>query len=433
MVHLNRQSLVFVSAALVCPALMLAGVRAGEEMPSELIDYVKARDEAFRWELRSKSGQDGWTRFEVTLTSQAWQGTTWKHSLSVALPPPASGVADDAAMLFLGRDMGPGETLESAVRAAGIACITMDGIPNAGLFGLPEGQLMRHAERQYMATGDPAWMPLCPMVKSVARAMDAIGALTAVERPVPVKRFVLLGHSKRGVTAWLSAAADPRVIGIVPMGADLLNLPAQFAGWPRLRGILLADPEQTQREAGRRILTVMDPYNYRRNLAIPKLNVSGSNDPAYPTAGVNLFWNDMPDPKWLLYVPNRGHNEPSDPRTAPASYAFARAVASGKGLPQITATFEEPDGNGKATVRLRLTTSAPAASAQIWTAQAAGRDLHAARWESRLMSPAGANGRSFQAEVARPESACLGAFGEVTFRDDGRTYALTTAMHLSGP
>ena len=88
----------------------------------------------------------------------------------------------------------------------------------------------------------------------------------------------------------------------------------------------------------------MDPYNYRRNLAIPKLNVSGSNDPAYPTAGVNLFWDDMPDPKWLLYVPNRVHNEPSDPRTAPASYAFARAVASGKGLPQIVSTFEEPDG-----------------------------------------------------------------------------------------
>ena len=126
----------------------------------------------------------------------------------------------------------------------------MDGIPNAGLFGMPEGQLMRHAERQYMATGDPAWMPLCPMVKSVARAMDAIEALTAAERPVPVKRFILLGHSKRGVTAWLSAAADPRVVGIVPMGADLLNLPAQFAGWPRCAASCWPTPSRCSAKPG---------------------------------------------------------------------------------------------------------------------------------------------------------------------------------------
>ena len=378
MIYLRHRSLAFMKTALASVALIAHGVQAGEEVPPELIRHVQAEDKVFHWELRSKSGDEGWSRFEVALVSQAWQGTTWKHSLSVVKPPAAQTLAADAAMLFLGRDMGPGETLESAAQAAGVACIRMDGIPNAGLFGLPEGQLMRHAERQYMATGDPAWMPLCPMVKSVVRALDAVEALTTAELSVPIKRFIVLGHSKRGVTAWLAAAADPRVIGIVPMGADLLNLPAQFADWPRLRTMLLADPEQMQREAGRRIFTVMDPYNYRRKLAIPKLNISGSNDPAYPTAGVNLFWDDMPDPKWLRYLPNRGHNEPADPRTAPASYAFARAVALGKSLPRIAATFEEPDINGKATVRLRLTTSAPAQSARLWTAQSPGRDLHAA-------------------------------------------------------
>jgi PhoPQ-activated pathogenicity-related protein len=175
----------------------------------------------------------------------------------------------------------------------------------------------------------------------------------------------------------------------------------------------------------------MDPYNYRRTLALPKLNVSGTNDPAYPTAGVNLFWDDMPDPKWLLYVPNRVHNEPSDPRTAPATYAFVRAVVRGKSLPRIVSRCEELDGHSG--VRLRLTTSAPAASAELWTAQAPGRDLHAARWEMHPMNPAGGDGRSFQADAGRPDAACLGAFGAVVFSEDGRTYTLTTAMYLSGP
>jgi PhoPQ-activated pathogenicity-related protein len=417
--------------ALVGVTFGTAGVGADEAVPTELIGYVRAKDEAFRWELRSKSAREGWLRFEVALVSQAWQGTTWRHSLSVVVPPAARTVARDAAMLYLGRDMGPGETLESAAEAAGIVCATMDGIPNAGLFGLPEGQLMRHAERQYMATGDPAWMPLCPMVKSVVRALDALESLSTAELSVPLKRFIVLGHSKRGVTAWLAAAADRRVVGIVPMGADLVNLPAQMAAWPRLGTILLAEPEQLKRESGRRIFTVMDPYNYRQNLALPKLNVSGTNDPAYPTAGVGLFWNNMPEPKWLLYVPNRGHNEPSDHRTAPATYAFVRAVATGRPLPRIVSTSE--DLEGRKGVRLRLTTSTPADSAQLWTAQAHGRDLHSARWEMRPMNPVGGDGRSFQAEAERPEAACLGAFGAVAFTEDGRTYMLTTTMYLSGP
>jgi PhoPQ-activated pathogenicity-related protein len=417
--------------ALVSIAVCTAGVGADDEMPAELIGYVRATDEAFHWEVRSQSEREGWLRFEVALVSQAWHGTTWKHSVSMVVPPAARAVAPDAAMLYLGHDMGPGETLESAAETVGVACATMDGIPNAGLFGLPEGQLMRHAERQYMATEDPTWMPLCPMVKSVTRALDTLEALSRAELPVPLKRFIVLGHSKRGVTAWLAAAADTRVVGIVPMGADVLNLPAQMAAWPRLGTILLAEPEQLNREAGRRIFTVMDPYNYRRNLAIPKLNVSGTNDPAYPTAGVNLFWNDLPEPKWLLYVPNRGHNEPFDPWTAPASYAFARAVASKKSLPQVHSTLDEPEG--PRTIHLRLTTSAPAASAQLWTVQAPQRDLHSARWQMRLMNPVGSDGRSFQATAERPEAAFLGAFGAVTFAADGRSYVLTTTTYLTGP
>jgi PhoPQ-activated pathogenicity-related protein len=431
MIRRNRRPLGFAAAVVVSLALASDCAHADDSIPPELSAYVNTKDDAFRWELGSKSLAAGSLRFELALVSQAWQGTLWKHSLMVVVPPREQTVAPNAAMLFLGKDMGPGETPESAARTAGIVCVMMDGIPNAGLFGLPEGQLMRHAERQYMATGDPAWMPLCPMVKSVVRAMDAVAALTTAELAVPVTRFIVLGHSKRGVTAWLAAATDRRVVGIVPMGADLLNLPAQFAAWPRLRTILLAEPDQMSRESGRRILTVMDPYQYRRHLAIPKLNVSGSNDPAYPTAGVNLFWDGLPEPKWLLYVPNRGHNEPSDPRTAPATYAFARAVATGKELPRVASTFEE--FSGTRIIRLRLTTAVSAQSAQLWTAHGPSRDLHAARWEPRPMQSTGQDSLSFQAEVERPDATCLGAFSAVTFAERGSSYVLTTTMHLSGP
>merc|ERR1740121_3498646 len=60
-----------------------------------------------------------------------------------------------------------------------------------------------------------------PMVKAVVKALDTVAAFTssAAISAGPVTRFGVVGLSKLGLTAWMAAAADPRVEAIAPLAS----------------------------------------------------------------------------------------------------------------------------------------------------------------------------------------------------------------------
>src|SRR4029077_13375620 len=66
------------------------------------------------------------------------------------------------------------------------------------------------------------------MVKSAVRAMDTVTALLASEPggKTDVTKFVVAGGSKRGWTTWLTGAVDRRVVAIVPIVIDVVNVKA---------------------------------------------------------------------------------------------------------------------------------------------------------------------------------------------------------------
>src|SRR5207245_10304367 len=66
------------------------------------------------------------------------------------------------------------------------------------------------------------------MVKSAVRAMDTGTALLASAQggKTAVNNFVVAGGSKRGWTTWLTGAADPRVVAIIPLVIDVVNVKA---------------------------------------------------------------------------------------------------------------------------------------------------------------------------------------------------------------
>ena len=68
------------------------------------------------------------------------------------------------------------------------------------------------------------------MTKSAVRAMDAVTAFCAREAGGQSKSrsFVVSGASKRGWTTWATAAVDKRVVAIIPIVIDMLNLEASF-------------------------------------------------------------------------------------------------------------------------------------------------------------------------------------------------------------
>ena len=100
--------------------------------------------------------------------------------------------------------------------------LNSDGKPRS------EDDLLAYGWVKFMDTGDPLWIPRLPMVKSAVRAMDTVTALLASEQggKVDVKTFVVAGGSKRGWTTWLTGAVDKRVVAVVPIVIDVVNVRA---------------------------------------------------------------------------------------------------------------------------------------------------------------------------------------------------------------
>ena len=94
---------------------------------------------------------------------------------------------------------------------------------------------------------------------------------------IAVDRFVLGGASKRGWTAWTTAAVDKRVAAVVPVVIDLLNIETSFEHHYRAYSfwapaIAAYQASGIMRWAGTAelasLLKIEDPYSYRDRLSI---------------------------------------------------------------------------------------------------------------------------------------------------------------------
>ena len=184
------------------------------------------------------------------------------------------------------------------------------------------------------------------MVKSAVKAMDAAQEWAKKEgRPVPSK-FVVTGASKRGWTTWLTGAVDPRVVAIAPMVIPTLNMKAQnkhqLATWGKYseqiedytrRGLT----ERIEEPDGAKLWKLIDPYTYRDRLTMPKLQINGTNDPYWTLDSMNLYWDDLKGPKYVVYLPNAVHNLQEHRDWAINGVgALFRHVASGKEMPKFS-------------------------------------------------------------------------------------------------
>ena len=190
-------------------------------------------------------------------------------------------------------------------------------VPNQPLLGgKTEDELIAETFVRYLQTKDENWPLLFPMVKSAVKAMDAVQAW-AKENGKPVTRFVVTGGSKRGWTTWLTGAVDDRVIAIAPMVIVMLNLgpqgPNQLKVWGQYseqihdyveRGLM----ETVATPTGTNLWKMVDPFTYRERLLKPKMLINGANDRYWTLDALDLYWNELQGPKYLIELPNAGHD-----------------------------------------------------------------------------------------------------------------------------
>ncbi len=418
---------------------MLVVAASGLPARGGLDEYVKKADPAFAWTLEGSTESDGVAVHTIRLTSQSWKGTVWTHAVTVVEP---KGVAYPRAMLLYitggksGDGPRPGDV--AAGRALAEACrarvAILPQVPNQPLLGgKSEDTLIAETFVRYLETKDEEWPLLFPMVKAAARAMDALQAF-GQGRGRPVDRFVVAGASKRGWTTWLTAAADPRVAAIAPMVIPTLNFQAQnrhqvasFGKYSEqiddytARG-LMEDLDAPDRH---RLWKMVDPLAYRDRLALPKLQINGTNDPYWTLDSMNLYWDDLAGPKWVVYLPNAGHglDQHRDYATAGVGALF-RHAAGGRPFPSLS---WKHDDAGPGTLRLAVTSDPAPKSARLWMAWSGSLDFRKASWTSTPIAPAA----SMVGTVGRPEKGSVALFADLEYEVDGLPYHLSTQIRQS--
>jgi len=438
------RSVTLLLAVLLCVQL-LAGTHAyaapqpAAAMPAErmLFNYVNAPDPAFKWEKGPVSQIGTASLSDILLTSQTWRGITWQHLLRIVKP--AQVKRSGWMALFIGGGSGkpqPGKKSgEDALTAAfaeamQVPVAELSHIPNQPLFGgMTEDQIISYTFQEYLKDGDPTWPLLFPMTKSAVRAMDALQQYVKQEWGEDIQNFIVFGGSKRGWTTWLTAAVDggKRVKAIAPAVIDVLNMTEQFKHQLEMwgtyseqiidyssKGLL----ENVTSPRARMLWTAVDPYTYRERTTMPKLLLLGTNDPYWTTDALNLYWDGLLGPKYVLYDPNSGHGLDDMQRVVNTLGAFARTLVAGGETPNLSWDREIKGDT------LTLTIRAPEAKgARAWVAESDNLDFRPQRWQSRDIN--GANG-VFTITIQRPQGKNLAAFGEADFTADGKPYTLST-------
>jgi PhoPQ-activated pathogenicity-related protein len=415
--------------------------------------YIATADPTYSWKLLHTIPGDGFTTYIVDLKSQSWRAApdvdraVWQHWLVIVKP---ASVQHDTAFLMIGggKNGGPVPTAPSPqlvhfAKTTHSVVAELRMIPNQPLIfngdGKPrsEDDLIAYCWTKYLHTGDPTWLPRLPMVKSAVRAMDTVTALLGSDqgRKTPIHKFVVAGGSKRGWTTWLTGAVDHRVVAIVPIVIDVVNVRAcsinhfcAYGFWAPALGDYNRQNIHEQMETPQyaALLRIVDPFFYRERLTMPKFIVNAAGDQYFPPDSSKFYFDDLPGSKYLRYVANADHSlRGSDAQES--ILAFYQAILKGTPLPRFTWKLQ-PDGS------IRVQTEAKPLQVKLW--QATNPKARDFRLESigRAYAPSVVENKGngvYEAQVAKPATGWTAFFLELSFAGpDGIPFEFTTPVRI---
>ncbi len=437
----------FVGLAVACSALIAfagddAPSRIGNTPPTTLDAYIAAPDDVYGWDLVATYKADGATTFVLDLRSQSWRSsdevdrTVWQHWLTIVRP---DVVKHRTGFLYItggaNGSVAPGEAPDRFVRMAtetGTVIAVLNMVPNQPITfagetkGRKEDSLIAYTWDKFLKGGDDEWLARYPMTKSAVRAMDAITefASSPAGGGVAVEKFVVAGGSKRGWTTWTTAAVDDRVVAIVPIVIDLLNVVPSFVHHWRAYGFwapavgdynAMGIMEWMGHSRYDALLSLVEPYSYRDRMTLPKLTLNATGDQFFLPDSSEYYWDDLPDVKYQRYVPNTDHGMGGSDATETMT-AFYYAVLNGIELPKYRWRVRGD--------RIIVKTSGKPTTVTFW--QAANPDARDFRKDviGEAYKPMELRGTSmgrYVAKIEQPESGFVAGFVELTF-DIGALY-----------
>lgn len=347
---------------------LLANISFGDG----LSDYIKGAPTFSNLKILTSERVQSVTITQIEFQSQLWQQSAWRHSL-VVFRPASTAFQDKALMIIAGTPPGDERVLGLEAARSGVTAAVLYQVPNQPLFGdKKEDKLLAFTLSQYKKTGDQSWPLLFPMVTSVVRALDLL------QSEFGLREFVLTGASKRGWSAYLTAAVDERVRAIAPVVFEMVNIPAQIAlarnrygrDSEKLRAyteLKLTDSLDDPRIE--KLKNWIDPVSYQRVREIPKLITLGSNDPYWVIDSLSLYADKFVGPKIIRMLPNVGHGAMGVSSARQGVVEFTQEIFSGRSLPTFKIDLNQDN--------LTLTSDHQIEQVRLWVADSDSPDFRA--------------------------------------------------------
>jgi PhoPQ-activated pathogenicity-related protein len=219
------------------------------------------------------------------------------------------------------------------------------------------------------------------------------------------------------------------------MVIDMLNfnkqIPHQFEYWGKpSEQIIDYTSKGLVREDGKprpglesKLWEMMDPYNYRDRVTMPKLLIVGASDRYWTTDAMNLYWNDLSGDKFIFRGANAGHGLEGRREEALATLGvFFRCVATDKKLPALDWKQVATDDS----IGVAVTADQAPASAKLWVAISDTLDFRESRWEAQPMTQ---QAQSFIGEQKIEEGKHVAVYSELMYVHDDIPYYLSTLAY----
>ena len=432
--------------------------------PTALDDYVAKPDAAYQWKKVKSIDGLGYTAYILDLTSQRWPKATnqevWRHYVQVIVP--AKVTSKTAFLLVEGGSTSstPPDKVDPIAMAAATQAQTISvcvpNVPNQPLtfadedFKHSEDGMVCYTFDKFLSTGDRSWPAYLPMVNSAVRAMDAAQEFVAtLPGELRVEDFVVAGGSKRGWTAWLTGAVDPkkRVKAIIPVVADLANLAVQMDYHRQVfQGVTTAMKDgysvalgdflhynvigRFPTPEGKALLEIIDPYSYfdRPVMQMPKYLVYGASDEYFTPGSANNYFDKLQGPSYLWYVPNAGHKLNFE--AIQGIVSFYQAIVRGARLPQFDWHILD-DGH-----TIRVHASDAPRQVLLWQAHnPESRDFRLAifgqHWTSSPLSDQGDG--VYEARMSAPETGGTAFYLELAYDVSGTPLKFSSSISILSP
>lgn len=364
--------------------MALAALPAFAAGQTALDRYVAAPDPNYKYELARTSAGRGYTQYVYDMVSQKWRTEQdvdhplWHHWLTVVIP---DKVEKTTGFLYLtGGSIGsdppeqPDALVTSIATSTNTIAAELRGIPNEPLLFAGETKprtedgAIVYTWDKFLRGGDDNWPMRLPMTKAAVRAMDTVSAV-AKTKGLTVDHYVVSGASKRGWTTWTTAAVDKRVVAIIPLVIDVLNVEkslehhySAYGSWSSA----LSDYTEMKTfdwlgtPQLRKLLSIVDPYSYLDRLTMPKYLINSAGDQYFTPDSSQFYWKDLKGEKYLRYVPNTKHDlNGSDARESAA--AFYTTIVNNEPRPVMDWSFEK-DGS------IHMTTTSKPTQVVMWQA-----------------------------------------------------------------